>query len=103
YDPTNEHDACGVGFITHIKGQCSHQIVVDALTMLHNMDHRGACGCEANTGDGAGILVSIPDLFMRKTTRHDLGIELPEPGCYGVGNIFLPAQPEDRAYCKQQL
>ncbi|MDT8364564.1 MAG: glutamate synthase large subunit [Nitrosomonas sp.] len=103
YDPAYEHDACGVGFITHIKGQRSHQIVLDALTMLHNMDHRGACGCEANTGDGAGIQTCIPDAFMRKTALRELGIDLPEPGRYGVGNIFLPTHPGHRAYCKQQL
>jgi len=77
--------------------------VLDALTMLRNMDHRGACGCEANTGDGAGIQTCIPDAFMRKTVLRELGIDLPEPGRYGVGNIFLPTHPGHRAYCKQQL
>ncbi|MEM9658017.1 MAG: hypothetical protein AAF961_06620, partial [Planctomycetota bacterium] len=60
YDPANEHDACGVGFVAHIKGKRTHQILLDAETVLRNMDHRGACGCEANTGDGAGILTALP-------------------------------------------
>ena len=65
YDPATEHDACGVGFVVHIKGQRSHQIVRNALQVLINLEHRGACGCEANTGDGAGILVQLPDAFLR--------------------------------------
>jgi glutamate synthase domain-containing protein 1 len=66
YDPATEHDACGVGFVVHIKGQRSHQIVRNAVQVLINLEHRGACGCEANTGDGAGILVQMPDAFLRK-------------------------------------
>ncbi|MGG7053981.1 glutamate synthase large subunit [Nitrosomonas sp. ANs5] len=103
YDPADEHDACGVGFITHIKGRHSHQLVLDALDMLRNMDHRGACGCEKNTGDGAGILTGIPDAYMREIAQHDFDIDLPEPGRYSIGNIFLPPDPDDRAYCKRQL
>jgi len=76
YDPSFEHDSCGVGFIVHIKGQKSHQIVLDALTMLENMEHRGACGCESNTGDGAGILVQVPDKFLRREMAKQ-GIKLP--------------------------
>jgi glutamate synthase (NADPH/NADH) large chain len=64
YDPNQEHDSCGVGFVAHIKGQRSHQIVEDAWTVLKSMDHRGACGCEANTGDGAGILTALPHDFL---------------------------------------
>ncbi len=89
YDPQFEHDACGVGFVAHIKGVKSHDIVDKALTAIVNLDHRGACGCEANTGDGAGILVQTPDAFLRKAC-NTLGIELPPPGHYGVGMVFLP-------------
>jgi len=76
YDPRFEHDACGVGFIVHKTGKKSHDIVEQALTILLNLDHRGACGAEKNTGDGAGILCQIPDLFFRKVTSN-LGFTLP--------------------------
>ena len=79
YDPSFEHDACGVGFICHIKGKASNKIVVDALTILENMNHRGACGCEPDSGDGAGILVRTPDKFLRREAKK-LGINLPAPG-----------------------
>ena len=69
YDPRHEHDACGVGFICQMKGIASHQLVSDALLMLENMNHRGACGCEENSGDGAGILVKMPDKFFRKEAK----------------------------------
>ena len=89
YDPQFEHDACGVGFICHIKGQASHQVVSQALQMLENMNHRGACGCEPDSGDGAGILVKTPDAFLRRKCK-ELGITLPKPGQYACGIIFLP-------------
>ncbi len=89
YDPQFEHDSCGVGFLVHIKGQKSHGIVQDALKILLNLDHRGACGCEANTGDGAGILLQVPHDFLAKATG-ELGIKLPAPGHYGVGMVFMP-------------
>src|ERR1700733_7717183 len=89
YDPRFEHDACGVGFICHIKGQASQKIVADALQMLENMNHRGACGCEENSGDGAGILVRMPDAFMRAKCE-ELGFSLPPFGQYAVGMVFLP-------------
>ena len=76
YDPAHEHDACGVGFICHIKGKASHKIVSDALLMLENMSHRGACGCESDSGDGAGIMVRTPDKFFRKEAAK-LGVKLP--------------------------
>ena len=72
YDPSFEHDACGVGFICHFKGKASNKIVGDSLTMLENMNHRGACGCESNSGDGAGILVSMPDKFFRREAERRL-------------------------------
>ncbi len=89
YDPRFEHDACGVGFICHMKGQASHKIVSDALLMLENMNHRGACGCEVDSGDGAGILVRTPDKFLRKKCSQ-IGIYLPPPGQYACGMVFLP-------------
>ncbi|MEO0586624.1 MAG: glutamate synthase large subunit, partial [Planctomycetota bacterium] len=100
YDPAHEHENCGVGFIAHIKGQRSHDIVRDALTMLSRMDHRGACGCETNTGDGAGILTALPHDLMRRVARDELGVELPEPGRYAAGNVFLPQDAAKRDFCK---
>ncbi|QDS96815.1 glutamate synthase-related protein [Adhaeretor mobilis] len=100
YDPANEHDACGVGFIAHIKGERSHQIVVDSEDLLRRMDHRGACGCEENTGDGSGIMTALPHEFLQKVVKADLGVELPEPGKFAVGNVFLPQIEEERKKCK---
>ncbi|HZL36219.1 MAG TPA: glutamate synthase large subunit [Tepidisphaeraceae bacterium] len=99
YDPRNEHDACGVGFICHIKGQPSHEIVSNALQMLENMNHRGACGCEENSGDGAGILVRIPDPFLR-AKMAELGVELPKAGEYAVGTLFLNKDSVAIAQCQ---
>src|SRR5438093_9126283 len=89
YDPRHEHDACGVGFVVDIKGRKSHAIVRQALQVLINLLHRGACGCESNTGDGAGILLQMPDRFLRRECAT-LGIALPPPGAYGAGLVFLP-------------
>ncbi len=100
YDPANEKDACGVGFVAQIKGVASHQIIKDANRILCNMDHRGARGSETNTGDGAGMLTAVPDRLLRRAAKEELGIDLPEAGKYGVGNIFLPTDDEERAYCK---
>jgi len=95
YDPRFEHDACGVGFVVNIKGEKSHEIIEQALTVLQNLDHRGACGCEENTGDGAGILMQIPHAFL-KDACAGLGFQLPDPGEYGVGMIFLPDHRSQR-------
>jgi glutamate synthase (NADPH/NADH) large chain len=103
YDPANEKDSCGVGFIAHIKGVRSHSIVRDAAAALVSMDHRGACGCEANTGDGAGILTAIPDELMRSEAQRLFGIELPEMGKYAIGQIFLPRDEREREICKTNL
>jgi len=103
YDPANEHDSCGVGFVAHIKGQKSRQIVDDALRMLKHMAHRGACGCEVNTGDGAGILTAIPHDFLAKTVERDLKVTLPAAGSYGVGLVFLPTDPEQRKSAKSSV
>ena len=100
YDPQNEKDACGVGFVAQIKGVASHQIVKDANRILCNMDHRGARGSETNTGDGAGMLTALPDKLLRREAKALLGIDLPERGKYGAGNIFLPTDDDERDYCK---
>src|ERR1700674_3520133 len=96
YDPSQEHDACGVGFVVNVKGVRSHGIVRQALKVLINLLHRGACGCEVNTGDAAGILIQIPDKFLRKEAAR-LGITLPPEGEYGVGVVFLPRDTAARA------
>ena len=100
YDPRYEHDACGVGFVVNIKGQKSHSIVSQGLQVLLNLAHRGACGCEPNTGDGAGVLMQTPDKFMRKEAAAE-GIELPPEGEYAVGMIFLPQRGDYRFRCEQ--
>ena len=100
YDPANERDNCGVGFIAQIKGVASHQIVVDSEDLLRRMDHRGACGCEENTGDGAGIMTALPHRFLRSAVKEDLGVELPEQGRFAVGNVFFPQDADERAKCK---
>src|SRR5947207_5347116 len=82
YDPQFEHDACGVGFVVNLKGRKSHELVDQALRILVNLDHRGACGCEANTGDGAGILMQTPHEFLRRATDKS-GFKLPAPDQYG--------------------
>lgn len=97
-----EHDACGIGFRAHLKGRKSHQIVADAIIMLERMDHRGACGCDPDTGDGAGILLQIPhEFFMEESIK--LGFKLPENGKYGVGMIFFPSDETARENCREVL
>ena len=102
YSPANEHDACGVGFVAHIKGQRAHGIVEQGLQILANLDHRGAVGADKLMGDGAGILIQIPDEFYRAEMATQ-GIELPPPGEYGVGMIFLPKEHASRLACEQEL
>ena len=102
YDPAFEHDACGVGFLVNIHGIKSHDVVRNALTILRNLDHRGACGCEANTGDGAGILLQVPDKFFRRVCG-EAGIVLPEPGKYGVGMVFTSPDPEQAANAQAEF
>ncbi len=99
YDPQFEHDSCGVGFVVHMKGRKSHDIVQQALTILVNLDHRGAC-CEENTGDGAGILMQVPDRFLRKAAAA-VGVTLPEPGQYGVANLYCSPDPTVRAKSRE--
>ena len=91
YDPHFEHESCGVGFVVNMDGHRSNTIVRQALKVLVNLQHRGACGCEANTGDGAGILIQIPHRFFREKCAED-GIRLPDPGHYAVGSVFLPEE-----------
>jgi glutamate synthase (NADPH/NADH) large chain len=102
YDPANEHDACGVGFVAHIKGRKSHDIVEKGLTILNNLRHRGATGADPLHGDGAGLLVQIPDVFFREEMAKG-GVKLPKAGAYGVGMVFLPRNPAARAACVREI
>ena len=102
YDPANEHDACGVGFVAHIKGQKSHAIVTQALKILENLDHRGAVGADPLMGDGAGILIQLPDALYREEMAKQ-GVALPPFGEYGVGMVFLPKEHASRMACEQEL
>jgi glutamate synthase (NADPH) large chain len=100
YDPSFEHDACGIGFVANIKGNKSHQIISDALTVLENMEHRGACGCEANTGDGAGIMLQIPhEFFFDECVK--LGLHLPTCGNYAVGVLYFPTDIRLKEECRE--
>jgi glutamate synthase (NADPH/NADH) large chain len=99
YDPVQEKDSCGVGFVANIKGEKSHSLVKNALKVLQNLTHRGAVGSDPNTGDGAGIMVQIPDEFFRIQCEN-LGIHLPKPAKYAVGMIFLPREPAVRLQCE---
>ncbi|MDX2301936.1 MAG: glutamate synthase large subunit [Microscillaceae bacterium] len=102
YTPQLEHDACGIGFVASLKGQASHQIIQDALTMLQNMEHRGGCGCEPETGDGAGILIQNPHTFFKQISS-EIGIQLPDFGKYGVGMVFFPKEEHPKATCKAMI
>jgi glutamate synthase (NADPH/NADH) large chain len=99
YDPAHEHDACGIGFVASIRGEKSHDIVRDGIQVLLNLAHRGACGCDAETGDGAGVLIQIPHRFYARECAK-LGFELPLPGSYGVGMTFLPVEKHPRLQCE---
>ena len=102
YDPAFEHDACGTGFVVNIKGVASHDIVMQGLTILDNLAHRGASGSEAASGDGAGILIQLPHAFLRKECAAS-GFDLPGERYYGVGMIFFPADAEIRAGFELQV
>ena len=95
YHPEQEHDACGIGFVANIRGEKSHDIIEKGIQILINLTHRGACGCDAETGDGAGLLIQIPHKFFARETAK-LGFSLPAPGEYGVGMVFLPVEPHER-------
>ena len=102
YDPVNEHDACGVGFVANIKGRKSHAIVRQGLRILENLTHRGAVGADPLAGDGAGILLQIPDALMRAECA-ELDISLPREGDYGVGMLFLPRDQRTRKTCETMV
>ena len=95
YHPSQEHDACGLGFVANINGEASHEIITKGIQVLVNLTHRGACGCDPDTGDGAGILIQIPHKFFAKESKR-LGFALPAPGAYAVGMIFLPVNRQQR-------
>src|SRR3954470_22311937 len=97
YDPQREHDSCGVGFVVDLKGRKTHRLVHDGLKALRNLNHRGACGCEDNTGDGAGLLIQIPHEFLAARCL-EVGIELPAPEQYGVGAFFTSPDPGQQAF-----
>src|SRR5690349_7987816 len=97
YDPRNEHDACGVGFVVNIKGNKSHDIISRGLQILVNLDHRGAVGADPLVGDGAGCLIQIPDALLRDWATGE-GLKLPPPGRYAVAMCFLPQDGEARGY-----
>ncbi|MFN8416849.1 MAG: glutamate synthase large subunit [Cytophagaceae bacterium] len=100
YDPSFEHDSCGIGFVANLKGRKSHEIVANALHMLERMEHRGACGCETNTGDGAGILIQLPhEFFVDECVK--IGIKLPAFGEYGVGMMFFPKDQKLKEECRK--
>lgn len=103
YDPANEKDSCGVGFVADMKGRPSHAIVREADHILTRMDHRGGCGCEANTGDGCGILTALPHQFFSRVAKQAFNAVLPAVGQYAVGNVFLPQDPAERAKCKKKV
>jgi glutamate synthase (NADPH/NADH) large chain len=102
YHPANEHDACGVGFVAHIKGKKSHSIVEQGLTVLRNLTHRGAVGWDPKLSDGAGCLIQIPDRFLREEMAKQ-GVKLPVAGQYGVGMVFLPRDPASRFACEYEI
>ena len=102
YEASTEHDSCGVGFVVDIKGRQSHKIIENSLTILKNLIHRGACGCEENTGDGVGILTQLPHKFFKRVC-NEIGIKLPEFGQYGAGMVFLPTDTLQQQQCIDQL
>ncbi|MFB3041808.1 MAG: glutamate synthase central domain-containing protein, partial [Candidatus Poribacteria bacterium] len=103
YNPAYEHDSCGVGFIAHIKGRRSHQIILDANEILCHMDHRGARGAEENTGDGAGVLTALPHDFLKRVAEEELKVDLPAPGQFAAGVVFLPTDEVERQFCKETV
>ena len=99
YHPRYEHDACGVGFVVNLNGEKSHDIIRKGLDVLINLTHRGACGCDPETGDGAGVLIEIPHEFFASECAT-LGFSLPDPGRYAVGMMFLPVEQKQRLLCE---
>src|SRR5579885_3540719 len=99
YDPRNEHDACGMGFVASLRGEKSHAIIEQGLEILINLAHRGACGCDPETGDGAGITIQIPHVFFARECPNS-GFSLPAPGEYAAGMVFLPVDTHERLQCE---
>jgi len=99
YHPSHEHDACGVGFVVNLNGEKSHDIIRKGIDVLINLTHRGACGCDPETGDGAGVLIEIPHEFFANECAK-LGFSLPDPGRYAVGMMFLPVEQKQRLLCE---
>jgi glutamate synthase (NADPH/NADH) large chain len=99
YDPRTEHDACGIGFVVNLDGRKSHEIITKGIEVLVNLTHRGACGCDPETGDGAGVTIQIPHALFAGECEQ-LGFALPAEGEYGVGMIFLPVEPQPRFQCQ---
>jgi glutamate synthase (NADPH/NADH) large chain len=102
YNPANERDACGIGFVANIEGRKSHSIIAKGIQILVNLTHRGACGCDPETGDGAGVLIQIPHAFFQRECAH-LGFSLPGVGEYGIGMVFLPVIRQERVLCEGML
>src|SRR4051794_28186756 len=103
YDPRHEHDACGVGFVARLDGRATHETVEMGIEALRNMEHRGATGSDPLTGDGAGVMLQLPDRFFRGFAAEELGVELPPPGEYGVATIFAPRDPALRLRSEELL
>ncbi len=103
YDPANEKDSCGVGFVADMKGRPSHQLVIEADHALRHMNHRGGCGCEGKTGDGCGMLTTLPHGFLAKVAKQEFGTSLPAKGRYAAGNVFLPTDLVEREKCKETI
>ena len=99
YHPAHEHDACGIGFVASISGTKSHDIIEKGIQVLLNLAHRGACGCDPETGDGAGVLIQIPHKFFARECEK-LGFKLPKAGSYGIGMVFLPVEKHPRLQCE---
>ncbi|MDE2641043.1 MAG: hypothetical protein OXI03_10760, partial [Chloroflexota bacterium] len=102
YDPAREHDACGVGLVANLSGDATHTIIQQAIEVLENLEHRGALGADPLTGDGAGLLMEMPDDLLR-AEAESLGIALPPLGAYGVGMVFLPQNDDERAWCEARI
>src|SRR6201991_153488 len=102
YDPANEHDSCGVGFVANIKGRKSHEVIDCGLKILVNLDHRGAVGADPLVGDGAGCMIQIPDALLRDWAGRE-GVDLPAPGSYAVALCFLPQDEASRAFAIKRL
>ncbi len=102
YNPATEHDACGIGFVVNIQGEASHEIVLKGIEILQNLAHRGACGCDSETGDGAGVLIQIPHAFFAREAVS-CGFKLPAAGDYGIAMCFLPVERQQRLACEGLL